>query len=89
MKGNLGQKEIGLKRPISLLFMMSKLLSFKGFVLGAQAARADFHVLGCAVNQDGGGMNISRPVAVGVALGVADVMTVKRGLAANIALHST
>ena len=47
-------------------------------VLGAQAARAQVEAFGLPVNDDGGGMNIRCPAAVGMPLGVADVMTEKR-----------
>jgi len=47
-------------------------------VLGAQAAGAEVHLLGLAVNHDGHGVDIGRPLPVGVALGVAYIMAEHR-----------
>jgi len=57
------------------------------FVLRPQTPGAQVQVLHLAVDEDRGGVNIGRPVAVGVALGMADVMTVLRRFAADIALQ--
>jgi len=57
-------------------------LGFSGLVLRAQAAGAEVEVPGFAVDVDGGGVDIGDPAAVGMALGMADVLTEKRGLAA-------
>jgi len=57
-------------------------LGFSGLVLRAQTAGAEVEVPGLAFDIDGGGVDIGNPAAVGMALGVADVLTEKRGLAA-------
>jgi hypothetical protein len=44
-------------------------------MLGAQASGAQVKPFWLAVYQDGGGVNIGYPAAVGVAFGVADIMT--------------
>jgi len=44
-------------------------------VLGAQASGAQVKPFWLAIYNDGGGMNVGYPAAVGVALGVADIMT--------------
>jgi hypothetical protein len=82
------KKETGRKKPVSICRnAVFRKLDFGCFILGAQAPGAEFEVFHFTVNHDAGGMDIGRPVAVGMALGMADVMTVKRGLAANIALQ--
>ena len=43
-------------------------------MLAAQAARAKVEVLKFPVNGDGGGVYIGRPAAVGMALGMADIV---------------
>jgi hypothetical protein len=77
------KKEIDLARSISVRENeMSGRLSFGCFVLGAQASGAKVEVLHLAVNWDGGGVNVGRPVPVGMAFGMADIMTVLRYFAA-------
>jgi hypothetical protein len=64
-------------------------LGFSCFILGTQAPCAEFKVLTFTVDEDSSGVNVSRPIPVGVAFGMADVMSVKRDFAANIALQFT
>jgi len=56
------------------------------FLLGAQALHADFELLRLSVDGQGRGVHIGQPTSVGVAFGVAHVMTGFRYLAANLAL---
>jgi hypothetical protein len=62
-------------------------LGFFGFMLRAQAAGAQVEVPGLAIDIYGCGVNIGRPASVGTALGMADMMTEKRGFPAQIALQ--
>jgi hypothetical protein len=55
--------------------------------VGAEAARAEVDALHLTVNHDPGRVDVRRPAAIGVTLGVADVVTEHRGLSAKIALH--
>ena len=55
-------------------------------VAAAQAAGADVHTLRSAVDHNADILNIGSPDAVGLTVGVADVMTVQRTLAANFAI---
>jgi hypothetical protein len=64
-------------------------LGFDSFMLRAQAPGAQVEVPGLAVDIDGRGVNIGRPAPVGMALGMADVMTEKRCFTAQIALQFT
>ena len=66
---------------------MAKALGSSRLVLSAQAAGAEVKVPRLAVDIDGGGVDIGGPAAVGMPLGVTDVLTEKRGLTANIALQ--
>jgi hypothetical protein len=63
------------------------LSELRELVPGAQAPGAQVEPLGAAVNGDRGRVNIGRPAPVGMALGVADIMTEKRGFPAYVALH--
>jgi len=54
---------------------MSGRLGFGHFVLCPQAPGAQVKVLHLAINEDGGGVNISCPAPVSMAFGVADIMT--------------
>jgi hypothetical protein len=64
-------------------------LGFRSLMLGTQAPGAQVKVPSLAVDIDGRGVNIGRPAPVGVALGMADVMTEKRCFTAQIALQFT
>jgi hypothetical protein len=66
---------------------MSGRLDFGRFILGAEAPGAQVKVLRLAIDEDGGGMDVSYPAPIGMAFGVADVLTELRGLAAYIALQ--
>ena len=44
-------------------------------MLAAQASGAQVKPFGLALDNDGGGMDVGYPAAVGVALGVTDIMT--------------
>jgi len=48
--------------------------SFRYLMLGTQAPGAKVKPFRLAVNRDGGRVDVRHPAAVGVALGVADVM---------------
>jgi hypothetical protein len=50
-------------------------LDFTRLVLIAQAPGAQVEAFGLAIDVNGGGVYIRRPAAVGVTLGVANVMT--------------
>jgi hypothetical protein len=54
---------------------MSGLLDFGCFVLGAQAPGAHVKVLHLAIDEDAGGVDISYPTPIGMAFGMADIMT--------------
>jgi hypothetical protein len=56
-------------------------------VLGAQASGAEVHPFRLTVYGDGDGVDIGRPLPIGVALGVAYIMTEHRRFAAYIALQ--
>jgi len=56
-----------------------------GLVQGAEAARAHVHALFYAIHNDGDLLDIRSPTPVGPALGVADIMSKLRALAANFA----
>jgi hypothetical protein len=64
----------------------NRLLSFD-FVQGAQTAGADFDMLHFAVDHDGGCMNISIEPPVGMAFGMADILTEHRRFVTNFALQ--
>ena len=51
------------------------LFSFGDLMPGAQASGAQVEPFWLAINRNSGRVNIRQPEAVGVALGVADVMT--------------
>ena len=51
-------------------------LDISRFILRTQASGAQVQLFHLAVNHNGGGMNISRPVPVGMSFGMADVMTI-------------
>ena len=53
----------------------TKLNSFSYLVLVAQAPGAQVKPFWLSIDNDGGGMDVGYPAAVGVALGVADIMT--------------
>ena len=55
-------------------------------VAATQAAGADVHTLRRAVDHNADILNIGSPDAVGLTVGVADVVTVQRALAANFAI---
>jgi hypothetical protein len=54
---------------------MPEVLSFNDLVLSTQAPGAQVEVLYLAIDSDISGVDIGRPAAVGMALGVADIMT--------------
>lgn len=56
------------------------------FLLGAQALHADVELSRRSVDGQGRGVYVGQPTSVGVALGVAHVMTGFRYLAADLAL---
>jgi hypothetical protein len=56
-------------------------------VLGTQAAGAEVHPFRLTVYGDGDGVDIGRPLPIGVALGVAYIMAEHRRFAADIALQ--
>ena len=58
------------------------------FALGAQAPGAQIKPLRLAVHGDGDRVDIGYPASVGVALGVADVVTELGDFAAYFAFHS-
>jgi len=58
-----------------------------GFVLVAQAARAEVELFKFAVDRDGGRVNVREPAPVGMTFGMADVRAVHRDFTANIALQ--
>ena len=55
-------------------FMTGKLPGLVHFMPGAQAPGTQVHTLSLAVNDEGGGVNIGHPAAVGMPLGMAYVM---------------
>jgi len=61
---------------------MSGGLDFGRFILGTQAPGAQVKVLRLAIDKNSGGMDIGGPTPVGMAFGVADIMTVLRYFAA-------
>ena len=61
---------------------MSGGLDFGRFILGAEAPGAQVKVLRPAIDKNAGGMDISYPAPVGMAFGVADIMTILRYFAA-------
>ena len=64
-----------------------KRLDSRGLIVGAEAARAEVDALHFTVYHNPGRVDVGRPAAVGMTLGVADVMPEHRGLPAKIALH--
>jgi hypothetical protein len=62
-------------------------LDGRGLVVGAEAARAEVEALHLAIDEDPGRMDVRGPGAVGMPLGVADIVAEHRGLPANITLH--
>jgi hypothetical protein len=66
---------------------MSGGLDFSRFILGTQAPGAQVKSLYLAIDKDAGGVDIGRPAPVGMAFGVADIMTELRRFAAQIALQ--
>ena len=62
-------------------------LDGRGLIVGAEAARAEVDALHLAVNHDPRRVDVGRPGAVGMTLGMAHVMPEHRGLPAKIALH--
>jgi hypothetical protein len=66
---------------------MSGRLGFSDLVLRAQAPRAQVKMLCLAIDIDSSRVDIGRPAAVGVAFGVADIMTELRCFPAYIALQ--
>jgi hypothetical protein len=54
---------------------MSVELGFSHFILRAQAPGAKVKVLHLAIDEDSSGVNIGYPAPVGMAFGVADIMT--------------
>jgi hypothetical protein len=61
---------------------MSGRLDFGCFILGAQAPGAQVKVLYLAIDKNAGGVDIGCPAPVGMAFGVADIMTELRYLVA-------
>lgn len=55
-------------------------------LLGAQALHANVELSRLSIDGQGRGVYVGQPTSVGVALGVAHVMTGSRYLAANLAL---
>ena len=55
---------------------------FGDLMLSAQASGAQVKPFWLAIDDDGSGVNIGHPAAVGVALGVADIMTKLRRFSA-------
>jgi hypothetical protein len=62
-------------------------LNFSRFILGAQAPGAQVETFHLAVDDNSGGVNIGGPAPVGMAFGVADIMTELRRLTAQITLQ--
>ncbi len=57
-------------------------------MLTAQASGAQIEMFGLTINNNGSRVNVRHPVALGVALGVADIITILRRFSADIALQS-
>ena len=57
-------------------------------MLAAQASGAQVEMFHLTFNNNGSRMNVGHPVALGVALGVADIITILRYFSAEIALQS-
>lgn len=56
------------------------------FIVGTQAARADIDLFGSPINHDGCLLDIWLPNTIGLMLGMADVVTKQRSLAAYLTL---
>lgn len=57
------------------------------FIIRTQAAGAQVESFGFAFDHDRGWMNIGHPAPLGMALGMADIISVERSLTADIALQ--
>ena len=55
--------------------LLNRLYSFGDLMLGAQAPGAQVKPFWLSIDSDGGGVNVRHPAAVGVAFGMADIMT--------------
>ena len=66
---------------------MPAVLGFNDLILCAQAPGAQVKVLCLAIDVHSRRVDIGRPAAVGMALGVADIMTELRRFTAKIALQ--
>ena len=67
--------------------MGSEVSGNRCLIIGTQAAGAQFKPLGLTFDNDRGLVNIRHPASLGMALGVADIISVKRSLTANLALQ--
>ena len=62
--------------------------SFSHFIMSAQASGAQVEVFGLAIDNDGGRVHVGYPGALGMALGVADIITGLRYFPAQITFQS-
>lgn len=62
-------------------------LNFGYFIIGAEAAGAEVETNHLSTEHETGGMDVGSPIAVGVPLGMADVMTEHGSFPTKIALQ--